>query len=412
IPSKALVEQAELMRSIPELEKLGIKVDLSGLNYEKAYEESRKAAAALSKGVSYLLKKNGVAVVKGTAVFNTANELVVDNNQVIKAKSIIIATGSSPKEIPVFKFDNKLILSSTDILFLKELPKSILILGAGAIGVEFAHILNAFGVEVYLVEMMDRILPVEDHEVSEQLLRSFKKRKLNVYTSTKITGVTKGENSIDVEMESVNGTQSLTVDKMLVVAGRTPNTSGIGLEKIGVKTERGFVVVNDNCETSVSGVYAIGDIVNTPLLAHVASKEGEIAAEHIAGLEPKKLNRKCIPAAVYCEPQVASFGLTESEAKEKGLEYKVSKFPYKGIGKAVAVGKSEGFVKLITNSSGTILGGHIFGSEASDLIHEMMLGTCAGFTPMVIAEMIHAHPTLSEGIMEAARLSLNKAIHI
>lgn len=412
IPSKALVEQAELMRSIPELEKLGIKVDLSGLNYEKAYDESRKAAAALSKGVSYLLKKNDIAVVKGTAVFSTANELVIDNNQVIKAKSIIIATGSSPKEIPVFKFDNNLILSSTDILFMKTLPKSILILGAGAIGAEFAHIMNAFGVEVYLVEMMDRILPAEDHEVSEQLQRSFKKRKINVYTSTKITGVKKGENSVDVEMESVNGTQTLTVDKMLVVAGRVPNISGLGLEKIGVKTECGFVSVNDNYETSVSGVYAIGDIVNTPLLAHVASKEGEIAAEHIAGRKPKKLDLNCIPAAVYCEPQVASFGLTESKAKELGIDYKVSKFPYKGIGKAVAVGKSEGFVKLITDSFETILGGHIFGSEASDLIHEMLLGKYAGFTPMVISEMVHAHPTLSEGIMEAARLSRGKAIHI
>jgi len=414
IPSKALIYQAELFRSQPELQKLGIKLDLTEFNYEKVYLESRKAANTLSKGVSFLLKKNGVTVIKGNAVFQTEKELIIDEEQKIRAKSIIIATGSGPKEIPGFEFDNNLVMSSTDALLLKELPKSVVILGAGAIGVEFAHIMNAFGVEVHLVEMMPQILPGEDNEISELLQRSFRKRQINIYTSTKASGIKKGENSVEVKLETEGEQKSLIADKLLVVTGRVPNTEGIGLEKTSVKTDKGFISVNSNYETSIKGIYAIGDVVKTPLLAHVASKEGEIAVEHIAGVKTnKKLDPYGIPGAVYCEPQVASFGYTEADARKQGKDCKVSRFPYKGIGKAVAVGKSDGFVKLVTDSqTGEILGAHVIGSEASDLIHELLLAKSAELLPTDIADMIHAHPTLSEGIMEAARLSENRAIHI
>jgi dihydrolipoamide dehydrogenase len=414
IPSKALIYQAELFRSQPELQKLGIKLDLTEFNYEKVYLESRKAANTLSKGVSFLLKKNGVTVIKGNAVFQTEKELIIDDKQKIRAKSIIIATGSGPKEIPGFEFDNNLVMSSTDALLLKELPKSVVILGAGAIGVEFAHIMNAFGVEVHLVEMMPQILPGEDNEISELLQRSFRKRQINIYTSTKASGIKKGENSVEVKLETEGEQKSLIADKLLVVTGRVPNTEGIGLEKTSVKTDKGFISVNSNYETSIRGIYAIGDVVKTPLLAHVASKEGEIAVEHIAGVKTnKKLDPDGIPGAVYCEPQVASFGYTEADARKQGKDCKVSRFPYKGIGKAVAVGKSDGFVKLVTDSqTGEILGAHVIGSEASDLIHELLLAKSAELLPTDLADMIHAHPTLSEGIMEAARVSENRAIHI
>lgn len=414
IPSKALIHQAELFRSGSQLEKIGIKLDLSEFNYKKVYSESRKAADTLSKGVSYLLKKNNIKVIKGNAVFHTNNEIIVNEKQKIKAKSIIIATGSSPKEIPGLQFDQNLILSSTDALLLEELPESILIIGAGAIGVEFSHIMNAFGVEVHLVELMPQILPNEDNEISEQLKRSFKKRLINIYTSTKAQDIKKIENGISVKLENGNEIKNLTVNKILIVTGRVPNTNNIGLEKIGLKTENGFIPVGDYCETSVPGIYAIGDVINTPLLAHVASKEGEIAVEHIAGLKTtKSVDLYGIPGAVYCEPQIASFGYTEREAKKMGINYKVSRFPYKGIGKAVAIGKADGFFKLITDiKTGEILGAQVIGAEATDLIHELLLSKSAELLPGDIAKMIHAHPTMSEGIMELARASENWAIHI
>jgi dihydrolipoamide dehydrogenase len=261
---------------------------------------------------------------------------------------------------------------------------------------------------------MPQILPGEDNEISELLQRSFRKRQINIYTSTKASGIKKGENSVEVKLETEGEQKSLIADKLLVVTGRVPNTEGIGLEKTSVKTDKGFISVNSNYETSIKGIYAIGDVVKTPLLAHVASKEGEIAVEHIAGVKTnKKLDPDGIPGAVYCEPQVASFGYTEADARKQGKDCKVSRFPYKGIGKAVAVGKSDGFVKLVTDSqTGEILGAHVIGSEASDLIHELLLAKSAELLPTDLADMIHAHPTLSEGIMEAARVSENRAIHI
>ncbi|NLL13565.1 MAG: dihydrolipoyl dehydrogenase [Fibrobacter sp.] len=415
IPSKALVHQAEIFRSISGLEAMGIKVDRSQFDYSRVYSASRKAADTLSKGVNYLLKKNGVTVINGTAQLQSAQQLVIDGQQTISAKSIIIATGSRPRSIPGFEFDEKIILSSTGILSLQKLPERLLILGAGAIGAEFAHIMNAFGVQVHLVEMMERILPLEDEEVSNHLRRSFLKRGIKIYTSTKATSVNKSSNGAEVFLEDNSGSKhSLTVDQVLVVTGRVPNTDGIGLEKLGIQTERGFVLTGDYGETSVSGVYAIGDVTTTPLLAHVASKEGEIAVEHIAGVHTAaKLDLNTIPAGVYCEPQVGSFGLTEARAKKDGINYKAVSFPYKGIGKAVAVENSEGFIKLLFDpGTREILGAHAIGVEATELIHEILLAKSSELLPEDIADMIHAHPTLSEGVMEVARAAGGRAIHV
>lgn len=415
IPSKALVHQAEIFRSISGLEAMGIKVDRSEFDYSRVYSASRKAADNLSRGVSYLLKKNGVTLINGTAELQSAHQLIIDGQRIISAKSIIIATGSRPRSIPGFEFDEKIVLSSTGILSLQKLPEKLLILGAGAIGAEFAHIMNAFGVQVHLVEMMERILPLEDEEVSNHLRRSFSKRGIKIYTSTKATSVNKSSNGAEVFLGDNSGSKfSLAVDQVLVVTGRVPNTDGIGLEKLDIKTERGYVLTGDYGETSVSGIYAIGDVTTTPLLAHVASKEGEIVAEHIAGIQTTaKLDLNAIPSGVYCEPQVGSFGLTEAKAKKAGIKYKTVSFPYKGIGKAVAVENSEGFIKLLFDpDTKEILGVHAIGVEATELIHEILLAKTSELLPEDIANMIHAHPTLSEGIMEVARAAEGWAIHV
>jgi dihydrolipoamide dehydrogenase len=415
IPSKSLIHHADLFRNVSSLEQLGLSVDKSGFDYGRVFQASRKTADSLSKGVAFLLKKNQVTVINGTAKFVSPVELSIDDDKRITAKSIICATGSRPREIPGFTIDESVVLSSTGALMQQTLPKSMLILGAGAIGVEFAHIMNSFGVEVHLVEMMDRILPLEDHESSEFLRKSFVKRGIKVHLSTKAISLSKLPAGAVVSLEnSEQGQFTLTVDRVLSVAGRTPNTDSIGLEYIGVTLENGYVVTGDYCETNIKGVFAIGDIVKTPLLAHVASKEGEIAAEYIANYETHpRTNTQLIPGCVYCEPQIASVGLTESQCKQKGYSYKAVSFPYKAVGKAVAINKYEGFIKIIySEDSHQILGAHIAGADATELIHQLTLAKANNILPSDIATMIHAHPTLSEGIMEAARLAEGWAIHV
>lgn len=416
IPSKALAAQAEIFHARKGLEALGCSVDMSGFNYERVYAASRKAADSLTKGVAYLLKKNNITVVNGTGVFRSAHEIDVNNGEkTISAKNIIIATGSRPRTIPGFEFDESRLLSSTGALMLQSLPKSMLILGGGAIGVEFAHILNSFGVEVHLVEMLERILPIEDEEISETLRKTFQKRGVKVYTSTKALSYSKTEQGVNVILQDMNDTQSeIPVEKLLVVTGRIPNTDGIGLEKIGITTEKGYIPFGDYYKTNVDHIYAIGDVVATPLLAHVASKEGEIAVEHIAGHPTQKsIVFDRIPGAVFCEPQIASFGLKLREAKEKGINGKEVSFPYRGAGKTVAIGKPDGFVKIVFNEeTHEILGAHIMGAEAPELIHELLLAKTTELLPQEIATMIHVHPTISETVMEAARVVEGWAIHI
>ncbi len=415
IPSKALIHQAEIFRSRVSLEGMGVKVDVSEFDYSKVNAISRKAADTLSRGVAYLLKKNGVTVISGEGVLVSDHEVLVNNEKRISAKAIIVATGSSPREIKGFEFDENIVLSSTGALLMQKLPESLLILGGGAIGVEFAHIMSSFGVKVTLVELMDRILNVEDTEVSENLRRSFVRRGVDIRTGAKALSMEKKEGGADVVVENKDGSrETVSAGKVLVVVGRVPNTSGIGLDKLGISTEKGYVITGDYCETSVKGIYAIGDIVPTPLLAHVASKEGEIAAEHIAGHPAlKRVDPMMIPGAIYTEPQVGSFGLTEAAAKERGIACASASFPYKGVGKAVAEGRSEGFVKVVYESNThEILGVHAVGAEATELIHEYLLAKKGELLTSEIADMIHAHPTMSEAVMESARAAGGWAIHV
>ena len=416
IPSKAIIHQAGVFQSVHALAELGITVDLKDFDYRNVFAKSRQAADRLSRGVQYLLKKNKVDLVEGRATAVRPGEITLENGQLIKGKNILLATGSRPRELAAFPFDESKILSSTGALMLQKLPESLLILGSGAIGVEFAHIMNAFGVTVHLVEMLERIVPLEDDDVSAALHKVFKKRGIAIYPSTKASSFKQKDDRLQVELTGQNNEQkTVTVEKILVSAGRLPNTENLGLEEAGVKLDdAGFIQVGDYYQTDVPGIYAIGDVVRTPLLAHVASKEGEIAVEHMAGRKtPARLDPLSIPAATYCEPQIASFGYTERQAAAKNIPYKKSVFPYQGVGKAVAIGQPEGFVKILTDpKTGEILGAHLFGAEATELIHECLLGRTAELLPEDLSTMIHAHPTLSESLMEVMREVDGAAIQI
>lgn len=417
IPSKSLIHQAEIFRNAQGLERMGVSVDTTSLDYSKVQGESRKAADTLSKGVQYLLKKNKIDLVEGEGVITGENEVTItgaeQGEQKITGANILIAVGSSPKTIPGFDYDGERIINSNDALLMTELPESMIILGAGAIGCEFAHIMDSFGVNITIVEMLDQILPNEDSEAASVLARSFKKRKIKMHTSAKASNPRKEGEKVLLDVETKKGPQTIEADKLLVVVGRGPNTAGIGLEETGVTLEKGFVKVGDYYHTGVGSIYAVGDIVSSPLLAHVASKEAEIAVEHMAGKgEEKRIDPASIPTGVYTEPEVAGFGLTEKQAEEKGIKAESATFPYRGAGKSVAIEKSEGIVK-ITYDSGTnkIIGGRIVGAEATDLIHELLLASNAGLKTNDISRMIHAHPTLSEAVMEAARAAEGWVIH-
>lgn len=413
IPSKSLIHQADVFRHRKDLSSMGLKIDESSFDYSTVFQKSRQAAQRLSKGVQSLLKKNKVEYITGEARISGPHEVIVDGEKKISGKAIIVATGSRPREIPGFEFDEKQVLSSTGALMLEKLPKSIVIMGAGAIGMEFAFVMNSFGVKVTVVELMDRILPLEDAETAAVIAKEFERSGIDMLTGTKAVGLKKGK-TLEINLQGSDGKESsLKAEKLLVAVGRAPNTSGLGLDEVGVTLDRGFIRVGDFYKTSVDSIYAIGDVTSSPLLAHVASKEGEIAVEYIAGHSPEPtIDPLLIPSAVYCEPQIGSFGYTEEKAKAGGIAYKTAVFPYRGAGKAVAIEQPEGLVKILFDpESREILGAHVVGSAATELIHELLLAKKAELLPEDIATMVHAHPTISEAVMEAARTAEGWAIH-
>jgi dihydrolipoamide dehydrogenase len=430
IPSKSLIHQADLVLGSAGLADLGAGVDLSTIDYSRAYKASRKAAERLSKGVSFLLKKNGVEYVQGRAQLKSANEIVLDDGRVIGAAAIILATGSRPRQLPGFDFDEQTVLSSTGALMLQKVPKRAVILGAGAIGMELGSVWNAFGSEVIIVELADRALPLEDPEAGMVVRKAFEKRGIRFIIGQGASGMEKKDSGLVVSLKPANdgssqsaqadSPSSLEADAVLVAVGRRPNTEGLGLEELGIKLERGFVPVGEYGETAAAGIYAIGDIVATPLLAHVASKEGEIAVERIAQLlkgapapAESRVDLSTVPSAVYCEPELASFGLSVEKAVATGITHEVFSFPFRGIGKAVATEKPDGFVKIVHEpGSGEILGASIVGERATDIIHELILARRAELTLEEVADMVHAHPTIAEGVMEAAKGGLGRAVHV
>lgn len=414
IPSKALLKNSEMYRSMKEAEKWGIALSNLSFDFKKVIDKSRGVSDAIVKGVEFLLRRAKVETISGTAKFTSKSMLEVQTAAGpvnVTGKHIIIATGGRPKPLPFAPFDGKYIISSRDALDRREFPKSILIIGAGAIGVEFASFYSAFGSQVTIIEMMPHIVPVEDNEASDTLKKAFEKRGIKIHVGAKTTSLKKKGEGVEAVIEVGGASTTLTADCALVAIGVAPNTDNCNLEVTGVALDRGFIKVDESLKTNVPGLYAIGDVAGPPLLAHKASAEGVVCVERIAG-HHSKVDYNNIPGCTYCQPQVASVGLTEQACKEKKLDYKVGKFPFTALGKAKAVGETDGFVKLIFGKKyGEILGAHIVGVEATEMIAELCLARGAEATQVELHRTIHAHPTFSEAVMEAAAAADGEAIH-
>ncbi|HMW32846.1 MAG TPA: dihydrolipoyl dehydrogenase [bacterium] len=418
IPTKALLKNAEMYEHMKHAAEWGYSFDNLKYDYKAIIKRSRDVADANSKGGDFLMKKNKIEVIKGTGKFLDKSTLSVADatgkeTTQVKGKHIIIATGARARMLPNLKADGKRILTSTEAMTNTEQPKSIVIIGAGAIGIEFAYFFNTFGTKVTVVEMMPTILPVEDEEVSNTLLKVLQKKGMDIHTDTKVEKVDVGANNVTVTVSSKGKTQTITADQCLVAIGVQGNTENIGLEKIGVTVEKGWIKVDEYYRTNVQGVYAIGDIIGAPWLAHVASHEGIVCVEKMAGKDTHPIDYSSIPGCTYCQPQVGSIGLTEKKAREKGYDIKVGKFPFSASGKARAIGERDGFVKVIFDAKyGELLGAHILGSEATEMIAEYGIAKSLESTYKEIGNTIHAHPTLSEAMMEAALDAYKEAVHI
>ena len=427
IPAKALLESASLANKVRHAADFGVNIPGEvGFDYGVAMKRSRAVSNQNSKGVEFLFKKNKIAWIKGTgrvvkgaagAVASVAVKDATGKEEKHDAKkAVVISTGSRVRGLPQIglEINKTTVISSDQALTLEKAPKSVAIIGAGAIGCEFADVFNAFGSQVHLLEVLPSILPLEDADCSAELQRAFKKRKINVVTGAKISNVKVGKDSVSMTVEAQGAKEEITVDQVLVAAGRAPNVEDIGLKELGVQlTDRGFIKVDTaTYQTSVKGVYAIGDVIGAPMLAHKGSREGHILADLLAGQHAHPLNYGNIPNATYCHPEVASIGLTEQQCKEQKLDYKVGKFPFSANGRARTSGETEGFVKIIRDAKyGEILGAHIVGAHATEIIHELVVARENEFTVEEIDLAIHAHPTLSEAVAEAVLDSMGKMLH-
>ena len=419
IPAKALLEASLYANHVKKASEFGVNVGDVKLDYSVAMKRSRAVSTQNSKGVEFLFKKNKITWIRGEGRITGKNQLTVKadgkEEKHDAKKALVVSTGSRVKGLPQagLELNKTTVISSDEALVLEKAPKSIVIVGAGAVGCEFADVFNAFGSEVTLVEVMPNILPVEDVDCSKEVERSFKKRKINVLTGAKISDVKVGKNSVSMTIESGGQKSQIEAEKVLVAAGRAPNIENIGLKEAGVQlTERGFVKIDKKMQTSVPGIYAIGDVAGPPMLAHKGEREGVVFAEYLAGKHAHDMDYGNIPGCTYCHPEVASIGLTEQACKDKKLDYKVGKFPFSANGRARTSGETEGFVKIIRDAKyGEILGAHIVGAHATEMIHELVVARTNEFTVEEVDHAIHAHPTLSEAIAEAALDSLGKMIH-
>ncbi len=418
IPSKALLKNAELALLLQHRAKeFGFSFDNLSLDYGVAFKRSRQVSDRLVRGVQFLMRKNKIDVYEGTGTIVSPTQVQVALNEggeaSIETENLIIATGHHPASIPGVEVDGENVLNYEHAILSDTLPKSAIVIGAGAIGVEFGYIWSSYGVDVTLVEMLDRILPLEDEEISQELAKAYKKLKVNVLTGTRVEKADTSGDGIQVTVSKDGETQTLQAD-LALMTGVQPNVDGFGLENIGVKlTERGrFIEVDERMRTNVPRVYAIGDVTGKLMLAHVASAQGIVAAETISGHPTMDLDYEMMPRAVYCQPQVASFGLTEQQAQERGYEVNVGRFPFQANGKALGLGERTGFVKIIAEARyGEILGAHMIGPEVTELLPELVLAHNAELTAEEIARSVHAHPTLSEVLMEAAHGVEGQPIH-
>ncbi|HLH31159.1 MAG TPA: dihydrolipoyl dehydrogenase [Terriglobia bacterium] len=418
IPTKALLRDAHLFQEIKRAKQQGLfKIGDIEIDFAKIQDRKNDIVDKNAKGVEFLFRKNKVTVIKGYGTVVSPTRIAVKgegSTTEVDAKNIIVATGSEAKSLPGYNFDEKLILSNVGVLELKNIPKSMFIVGCGAVGVEFASIFNSFGTKVTLLEVAANIVPLEDEEVSKELKRVFTKKGIEVYTKGKLESAQPKDGGVEVTFQTEKGeAKKYTVEKLLMATGRGPNTASIGLDKLGVAMERGFVKVSPYMETSVKGVYAIGDVTPSPLLAHVASQEGIIAVEKIAGKHPVPMKANQIPGCTYCDPQVASVGLTEAKAKEAGHNVKVGKFPFTAVAKAKIEDAPEGFVKIVADAKyGEILGVHMVGNIVTEIISEAVAAMALEATVEDLVNTIHAHPTLAEATHEASEAVFGAAIHI
>jgi len=419
IPSKSLLKNAEVAHTLRERGKeFGFSFENLKLDYGVAVKRSRSNSDRLTKGVGFLMKKNGIAVFMGEARLSGPSAVTVTDKDgkrtELAAKNIIVATGASAAVPGAWKTDGEKVVTYLEAIVQDKLPKSVVVIGSGAIGVEFSTVWSSYGVDVTIVEMLPRLVPLEDEDISKELEKEFKKRGVKALTGHKVESVEATKTGVKVKVSADGKETTLEADQALVAIGFRPNSKGLGLEEVGVKiSERGFVEVNEKMQTNVPNIYAIGDVTGKLMLAHVGSAMGIVAAEVIAGAETVTLDYEMMPRATYCQPQIASFGITEAQAKERGYSVKVGRFPFQANGKALGLGDYAGFVKIVMDEKyGEILGAHMIGPEVTELLPELTLAHMMELTPHEIARNVHAHPTISEAIMEAAHGASGQAIHI
>ncbi|MCL5986504.1 MAG: dihydrolipoyl dehydrogenase [Actinobacteria bacterium] len=404
IPTKAMLASSHLFDLIKRSQEFGIKVDSCSLDLVRLMERKEKVVSTLRKGVEFLLKSNNVDMYRGFGKLISDNRVEIAGDeaaQILEGAFILIATGSEALVPSAFAYDKNVVITSDEALEMKDIPRSVVVVGGSAVGLEFATIYNIFGANVTLVEMLPQIAPTEDLEISDALLKSMKKRGIDIKTSTKVLSAKAIGSAAEVEIESAGVKQKLKADVVLVAVGRKPNTQGISAEEIGLELERGFIKVDERFRTSRPNVYAIGDVIGGMMLAHIASHEGMAAVENMFG-ESKSIDYSNAPSCIYTDPEIASVGLSEQKSKEMGYDYKVGKFPFSANGKALGDGEREGFVKVISDARyGEILGVHIFGAHASALLHEAVVAKAAELTVDSVSHVIHIHPSLSETVMEA-----------
>ncbi|HEY8402655.1 MAG TPA: dihydrolipoyl dehydrogenase [Cytophagaceae bacterium] len=417
IPTKALLKSAQVFEYIKHAKDYGINVEKSSVDFASVVKRSRDVAAGMNKGIQFLFRKNKIDHIAGFGKLLGNKKVEVTTadgkKEVYTADHIIVATGARARELPNLKIDGQKIIEYRKAMTLEKLPESMVVVGSGAIGVEFAYFYNAMGTKVTIVEFMPNIVPVEDEDISKQLEKEFKKAGITVMTNSSVESVNTSGPKCKVNIKTSSGQETIECDVVLSAVGIATNIEGIGLEDIGVATDKGRVLVDDYYRTNIPGVYAIGDIVKGPALAHVASAEGIICVEKIAGHNPEPLNYGNIPGCTYCTPEIASVGLTEKQAKEKGYEIKVGKFPFTALGKASAAGAKEGFVKVIFDAKyGEWLGAHMIGANVTEMIAEVVVARKLETTGHEIIKAVHPHPTMSEAIMEATAAAYGEVIHI
>jgi dihydrolipoamide dehydrogenase len=417
IPTKALIKSAQVFEYIHHASDYGIHVGESSADFEAVVKRSRNIAEGMSKGVQFLMKKNKIDVINGFGKIKKEGKVEVTaadgSIKDYSAKNILLATGGRSKELPHLKQDGKKVIGYREAMTLPKQPKSIIVMGSGAIGVEFAYFYATMGTKVTIVEFMDHIVPVEDEDISKQLTRSFKKIGIEIMTKSSVEKIDSSGDLCKVTIKTETGEKVLESEIVLSAVGYTSNLEGIGLEEVGVKTDKGKVLTDEFYQTNIEGIYAIGDIVTGQALAHVASAEGIICVEKIAGHHPQPLDYGNIPGCTYCSPEIASVGMTEKKAQEAGYEIKVGKFPFSASGKASAAGVKDGFVKLIFDAKyGELLGGHMIGANVTEMVAELVVARKLETTGMEIIKSVHPHPTMSEAIMEAAADAYGEVIHL